>query len=77
MVIGFPSNEFGGQEPQSNSEIAAFASGQQGADFPLLAKGTVNQPNCREKAGCTPDSRSAQVLRPALRFELCIVSRRH
>ena len=54
VVIGFPSNEFGGQEPASNKEIAAFAE-TQGATFPLLSKGTTNLA-CREKDGCLPVS---------------------
>eukprot|EP01052_Picozoa_sp_SAG31_P078280 SAG31_NODE_37768_length_301_cov_1.277228_1_plen_41_part_10 len=39
VVIGFPSNEFGGQEPASNEDIAVFAAETQGATFPMLAKG--------------------------------------
>ncbi|GAB4246166.1 MAG: glutathione peroxidase [Candidatus Methylacidiphilales bacterium] len=38
-VLGFPSNEFGGQEPGSAEEIAAFCSQNYGVTFPLLAKG--------------------------------------
>ncbi|GGK34965.1 glutathione peroxidase [Nocardia camponoti] len=41
-VIGFPSNQFGGQEPGSADEIAEFCAVNYGVDFPLLAKGDVN-----------------------------------
>lgn len=36
-ILAFPCNDFGGQEPGSNSEVAAFAKGK-GATFPILGK---------------------------------------
>jgi glutathione peroxidase len=41
VVLGFPSNDFGGQEPGSNREIAAFCMNQYAVDFPMFAKITV------------------------------------
>lgn len=41
VVIGFPSNEFGGQEPGSNKEIAEFCRTTYGVQFPLYEKTTV------------------------------------
>ena len=38
VVMGFPSNDFGGQEPGSNKEIAAFCVNQYAIDFPMFAK---------------------------------------
>lgn len=39
VVLGFPSNDFGGQEPGSNEEIAAFCSGgTYDITFPMYAK---------------------------------------
>jgi glutathione peroxidase len=38
VVLGFPSNDFGGQEPGSNNEIAAFCVNQYAIDFPMFAK---------------------------------------
>lgn len=38
VVIGFPSNEFGGQEPGTEAEIAAFCSSHYGVTFPMMAK---------------------------------------
>jgi glutathione peroxidase len=38
VVLGFPSNDFGGQEPGSNKEIAAFCVNQYAVDFPMFAK---------------------------------------
>ena len=37
-VLGFPSNEFGGQEPGEAGEIAAFCSQNYGVTFPMFAK---------------------------------------
>ena len=37
-VLGFPANDFGGQEPGSNKEIAAFCVNQYAIDFPMFAK---------------------------------------
>ncbi|MDX6345345.1 MAG: glutathione peroxidase [Streptomyces sp.] len=41
-VLGFPSNQFGGQEPGSSEEIATFCSATYGVSFPLFEKGDVN-----------------------------------
>jgi glutathione peroxidase len=41
VVLGFPSNDFGGQEPGSNKEIAAFCVNQYAIDFPMFAKISV------------------------------------
>ena len=42
VVIGFPSNEFGGQDPGSNEEIAGFCQLNYGVSFPMMAKVKVN-----------------------------------
>jgi glutathione peroxidase len=41
VVLGVPANEFGGQEPGSNEEIARFCSSKYGVTFPMLAKVVV------------------------------------
>jgi glutathione peroxidase len=38
QVLGFPANQFGGQEPGSNEEIAQFCSSKYDVDFPMFAK---------------------------------------
>ncbi len=38
VVLGFPSNDFGGQEPGSNQDIAAFCVNQYAIDCPMFAK---------------------------------------
>ncbi|MGW2406488.1 glutathione peroxidase [Streptomyces sp. NPDC001739] len=41
-VLGFPSNQFAGQEPGTAEEIATFCSTTYGVSFPLFEKGDVN-----------------------------------
>lgn len=43
-VLGFPSNEFAGQEPGSDEEIYAFCRGTFGVEFPMFSKIEVNGP---------------------------------
>jgi len=38
VVLGFPSNDFGAQEPGSNRDISAFCVNQYAIDFPMFAK---------------------------------------
>jgi glutathione peroxidase len=41
-VVGFPSNQFGGQEPGSAEEIETFCSTTYGVTFPMMEKIEVN-----------------------------------
>jgi len=41
VVLGFPANDFAGQEPRSNGEIAEFCKANYGVTFPMFAKTTV------------------------------------
>jgi glutathione peroxidase len=41
VVLGFPSNDFGGQEPGGNAKIAEFCENQFAVRFPMFAKSTV------------------------------------
>jgi glutathione peroxidase len=41
VIIGFPANNFGGQEPGSNQEIATFCKKNYGVTFPMAAKVSV------------------------------------
>ena len=38
VVLGFPMNDFGAQEPGSNKEISSFCVNQYAIDFPMFAK---------------------------------------
>lgn len=44
VVLGFPCNQFGHQDPGSNDEIASFCQRNYGVDFPMMAKIDVNGP---------------------------------
>jgi len=45
VVLGFPCNQFGGQEPGRESEIAAFCGATYDVTFPLFSKVDVNGPS--------------------------------
>ena len=42
VVLGFPCNQFGAQDPGSNDEIAGFCQLNYGVTFPMMAKIDVN-----------------------------------
>jgi glutathione peroxidase len=42
VIVGFPSNEFGAQDPGSNEEIASYCQLNYGVSFPMMAKTQVN-----------------------------------
>ena len=44
VIVGFPCDQFAGQEPGSNEEIAEFCRLNHGVTFPLMAKTDVNGP---------------------------------
>ena len=45
VVLGFPCNQFGHQDPGSNDEIASFCQLNYGVSFPMMAKIDVNGAN--------------------------------
>jgi glutathione peroxidase len=58
-VVGFPCNQFGGQEPGSAEEIAEFCSATYGVTFPMFEKIEVNGPGRHpvyELLTATPDA---------------------
>ncbi|ENU80535.1 MULTISPECIES: glutathione peroxidase [unclassified Acinetobacter] len=44
VVLGFPCNQFGGQDPGSNEEIDSFCKRNYGVSFPMFAKVDVKGP---------------------------------
>lgn len=44
VVLGFPCNQFRGQEPGTEEEIQSFCSSTYGVDFPMFSKIEVNGP---------------------------------
>ncbi|MFM7207321.1 MAG: glutathione peroxidase [Planctomycetaceae bacterium] len=45
VVCGFPANDFGGQEPGTEAQIAEFCTAKYGVTFPMFAKITVKGPH--------------------------------
>lgn len=45
FVLGFPANDFAGQEPGTDAEIATFCSTTFGVDFPMFSKIVVTGPD--------------------------------
>jgi len=43
-VLGFPCNQFGGQDPGSNEQIGAYCQKNYGVNFPMFAKVDVKGP---------------------------------
>ena len=46
VILGFPCNEFGGQEPGTEAEIKQFCSTKYDVTFPMMSKVNVNQDAC-------------------------------
>ncbi|MDB5743029.1 MAG: Glutathione peroxidase [Polaromonas sp.] len=44
VVLGFPCNQFGAQDPGQDSEIASFCQANYGVSFPMMRKIDVNGP---------------------------------
>ncbi|MGB8853878.1 MAG: glutathione peroxidase [Pirellulales bacterium] len=44
VILGFPANDYGAQEPGSDAEIAEFCSTKYGVTFPMFSKITVKGP---------------------------------
>lgn len=45
VVLGFPANDFGGQEPGSDAEIATFCTTNFAVDFPMFSKVVATGPD--------------------------------
>ena len=45
VILAFPCNDFGGQEPGSGDEIAGFCKEKYGVTFPLFEKVKIKEPN--------------------------------
>jgi glutathione peroxidase len=45
VVLGFPANDFGGQEPGSNEDIQTFCRSTFGVNFPMFSRITVTGPD--------------------------------
>ncbi|MGF1682140.1 glutathione peroxidase [Photobacterium minamisatsumaniensis] len=48
IILGFPCNQFGGQEPGENTDIAQACQINYGVSFPMFGKVDVNGPDTHE-----------------------------
>ena len=69
-VLGFPANDFAGQEPGSDEEIASFCTTNFGVAFPMFSKITVAGPDkhplYRELTAAIPAAPNADRMRARL-----------
>jgi glutathione peroxidase len=73
MIVGVPSNDFGGQEPGGATEIAATAQHQYGVTFPIAAKAVVKGPNAHPFYKWAAEARPKEV--PRWNFHKYLVGR--
>lgn len=71
VVLGFPANDFAGQEPGTNEEIANFCTANFGVAFPMFSKITVSGPEkhplYRELTAAIASAPGAETMRTGLR----------
>jgi glutathione peroxidase len=73
MIVGIPSNDFGGQEPGGAAEIAETAQHQYGVTFPIAAKAVVKGPNAHPFYKWAADARPKDV--PRWNFHKYLIGR--
>jgi glutathione peroxidase len=73
VIIGVPSNDFGGQEPGGATEIANTAQHQYGVTFPIAAKAVVKGPNAHPFYKWAAEARPKQV--PRWNFHKYLIGR--
>jgi glutathione peroxidase len=73
MMVGVPSNDFGGQEPGGAKEIAETALHQYGVTFPIAAKAVVKGPNAHPFYKWAADLRPKDV--PRWNFHKYLIGR--
>ena len=56
-VLGFPSNDFGGQEPGTNKQIKEFCESKYDVDFPMAAKVSVQGSDAHPFYKCALDGK--------------------
>jgi glutathione peroxidase len=72
VVLGFPANDFGGQEPRSDGEIATFCKENYGVSFPMFSKTTVTG----DRANALFRGLTAKAGAPEWNFNKYLVDRR-
>lgn len=74
VVLGFPSNDFGGQEPGNNAAIASFCENQFAVRFPMFAKSGVRPAKGSNPLFATLSARTGQA--PKWNFHKYIIGRK-
>ncbi|MCA9306902.1 MAG: glutathione peroxidase [Phycisphaerales bacterium] len=75
VILGFPANQFMGQEPGTNEEIAAFCSENYGVSFPMFEKIVVKGEGTHplyEQLAALPDGMGGE---PEWNFQKFLVDR--
>ena len=71
VVLGFPANDFAGQEPGDEAEIQAFCTATYGVRFPMYAKirvtGPDQHPLYRHLTMAAPDATGREAMEASLR----------
>lgn len=73
MIVGVPSNDFGGQEPGGATEIAETAQHHYGVTFPITAKAVIKGPNAHPFYKWAAEARPREV--PRWNFHKYLVAR--
>jgi glutathione peroxidase len=73
MMVGVPSNDFGGQEPGNAAEIAETAQHQYGVTFPMAAKAVVKGANAHPFYKWVAEARPGDV--PRWNFHKYLIGR--
>ena len=75
VVLGFPSNDFGAQEPGSAKEIADFCENTFGVQFPMFAKSHVRAGGARPVNPLFDDLARATGQAPRWNFHKYVIAR--
>lgn len=75
VIIGFPANNFMGQEPGTNSEIAEFCEKNYGVTFPIMEKSSVKGNDCNPlfRWLCTKDLNGVQDYKVSWNFNKFLI----
>lgn len=75
VVLGFPSNDFGGQEPGDNQQIASFCESTFGVKFPMFIKTRVSQGAGAALSPLYADLRQRTGVSPRWNFHKYLIAR--
>ena len=76
VIIGFPANNFGHQEPGSDMEIKTFCTGKYDVTFPMMSKISVKGADIAPPLQVSHRALNGRRFRGRYRLELCKICRR-